>query len=70
MFSANDFRSQINGINGILNDGGADTDWQDELTRTASSQRVDFSMSGGANSSSYFASFSGENQEGILEKTT
>ena len=66
VFSASEFRSQINAINGILNDGGANTDWQDELTRTASSQRVDFSMSGGAKSSSYFASFSGENQEGIL----
>lgn len=66
VFSASEFSSQINAINGILNNGGADTDWQDELTRTASSQRVDFSMSGGANSSSYFASFSGENQEGIL----
>jgi len=66
VFSASEFSSQINAINGILNTGGADTDWQDELTRTASSQRVDFSMSGGANTSSYFASFSGENQEGIL----
>ncbi|MFT6808811.1 MAG: TonB-linked SusC/RagA family outer membrane protein [Saprospiraceae bacterium] len=66
VFSASEFRSQINAINGILNDGGADTDWQDELSRTASSQRVDFSMSGGTGKSSYFASFSGENQEGIL----
>jgi len=66
VFSASEFKSQISSINGILNDGGADTNWQDELTRTASSQRVDFSMSGGTDKSSYFASFSGEDQQGIL----
>jgi iron complex outermembrane receptor protein len=66
VFSADEFRNQVNAIGGILNDGGANTDWQDELTRTATSQRVNLSLSGGAGNSSYFASFSGEDQEGIL----
>ncbi|PPK87658.1 iron complex outermembrane receptor protein [Neolewinella xylanilytica] len=66
VFDAAAFRNQINAIGGVLNDGGADTDWQDELTRTANTNRVNLSMSGGAGSSSYFASFSAENQEGIL----
>ena len=68
VFSASEFSSQISSIGGILNNGGADTNWQDELTRTAKSQRVNFSMSGGTNQSSYFASFSAEDQEGILRK--
>jgi iron complex outermembrane receptor protein len=68
VFSASEFRNQINAINGVLNDGGAATDWQDELTRTATAQRVNLSMSGGAGNSSYFASFSGEDQEGLLRK--
>lgn len=68
VFSASEFRNQVSAIGGILNDGGAETDWQDELTRVANSNRVNFSMSGGTQNSSYFASFSGEDQEGILNK--
>ena len=66
VFSADEFRTQINSINGILNDRGADTDWQEELTRTANTNRVNLSLSGGAGSGSYFASFSAEDQEGLL----
>ncbi|WP_116126369.1 SusC/RagA family TonB-linked outer membrane protein [Lewinella sp. IMCC34183] len=66
VFSANEFRAQINAINGVLNDGGATTNWQDELTRTANTHRVNLSLSGGAGSGSYFASFSADDQEGIL----
>ncbi|MBC6992851.1 TonB-dependent receptor [Neolewinella lacunae] len=66
VFSASEFRNQINAIGGILNDGGANTDWQDELTRTANAKRVNLSATGGSRNSSYFASFSGEDQEGIL----
>jgi iron complex outermembrane receptor protein len=68
VFSAEEFRQQITAINGVLNDGGGSTDWQDELSRTATAQRVNLSMSGGAGSSSYFASFSAEDQEGLLRK--
>lgn len=66
VFSSDEFRTQVNAIDGVLNDGGANTDWQDELTRAATAQSVNFSMSGGAGNSSYFASFSGEDQDGIL----
>ncbi|NJB87399.1 iron complex outermembrane receptor protein [Lewinella marina] len=66
VFSADEFRSEIRAINGILNDGGANTNWQDALTRTANTHRVNLSLSGGAGSGSYFASFSAEDQEGLL----
>lgn len=66
VFGADEFRSQITAINGKLIDGGANTDWQDELTRTAISQNINFSMSGGTDKSTYAASLGVDNQEGIL----
>lgn len=68
VFSAAEFRTQINAVDGVLNDGGADTDWQDELTRTAVAYNVNLSMSGGTGNSSYFASFSADDQQGLLNK--
>jgi len=66
VFGADEFRSQITAINGKLIDGGANTDWQDELTRTAISQNINLSMSGGTDKSTYAASLGVDNQEGIL----
>jgi len=66
VFGADEFRSQITAINGKLIDGGANTDWQDELTRTAISQNINLSMSGGTEKSTYAASLGVDNQEGIL----
>ncbi|MDD7886956.1 TonB-dependent receptor [Flavivirga sp. 57AJ16] len=69
LFTADEFRNNITAIGGTLIDGGSSTDWQDELTRTAISKSVNFSMSGGAGQSSYFASLSGEDQEGIFRNS-
>ena len=45
------------------------TDWQDEVTRTAITQNYNLSLSGGNDKSSYAASFSYLNQEGIIRST-
>ncbi|KUJ59943.1 SusC/RagA family TonB-linked outer membrane protein [Flavobacteriaceae bacterium CRH] len=69
VFGADEFRQQVAAVNGNLQDGGANTDWQDELTRTGVSQNVNFSMSGGTDKSTYAASLGVDNQEGILQNS-
>ena len=69
VFNADEFRNNITAINGNLYDGGADTDWQDVLTRTGISNNVNFSMSGGTETSSYAASVGYDDQEGILRNS-
>ncbi|MEM9856927.1 MAG: TonB-dependent receptor [Bacteroidota bacterium] len=70
VFSADEFRRQVNAIGGVLTDGDGNTDWQDELTQTAISQDVNLAMSGGnGNTFSYYASVGLQQQEGILKES-
>jgi TonB-linked SusC/RagA family outer membrane protein len=67
VFSSDEFVNQVNAIGGNLFDAGGDTDWQDEMTRTARSNNVNLSMSGAASDRfSYYVSAGVEDQEGIL----
>ncbi|KQT22547.1 SusC/RagA family TonB-linked outer membrane protein [Chryseobacterium sp. Leaf405] len=66
VFSADEFRKQVTAIGGKLDDMGGNTDWQDELTRTAVSKNVNFSASGATENSNYYAALGYEDQEGIL----
>lgn len=66
VFSADEFRTQVNAMGGKLDDMGGNTDWQDELTRTAISNNVNFSAAGATDNSNYYAALGYENQEGIL----
>ncbi len=52
-----------------LLDKGANTDWQDEITRTAFSHNNSIAMSGGSEKSNYRASITYINQEGIILNT-
>ncbi|WP_027078094.1 SusC/RagA family TonB-linked outer membrane protein [Maribacter antarcticus] len=71
VFSASEFRNQVAAVGGTLFDAGADTDWQDELTRTGISKNVNFSMSGGtADKSSYFVSTGVDDQQGTFENSS
>ncbi|WP_425235420.1 SusC/RagA family TonB-linked outer membrane protein [Ulvibacterium sp.] len=71
VFSASEFRNQVPAVGGTLADGGANTDWQDELTRTGISKNVNFSMSGGVvDRSSYFVSAGVDDQEGTLNNSS
>ncbi|KAF2336582.1 SusC/RagA family TonB-linked outer membrane protein [Flavobacterium ginsenosidimutans] len=69
VFSADEFRKAVASVNGNLQDGGANTDWQDELTRTGVSQNVNLSMSGGTEKSTYSASVGMDDQEGVLKNS-
>lgn len=66
VFSADEFRKQVTAMGAKLDDMGGNTDWQDELTRTAISNTVNFSASGATDTSNYYAALGYENQEGIL----
>ena len=66
VFSADEFRTQVTAMGGKLEDMGGHTDWQDELTRTAISNNVNFSAAGATDNSNYYAALGYENQEGIL----
>ena len=69
LLSAAEFKaaSDKNGF-GLI-DNGANTDWQDEIFRTAITQSHNLSFSGGTNNSSYYASLGYLDQEGIVDRT-
>ena len=66
VFSADEFRRQVAAMGAKVDDMGGNTDWQDELTRTAVSKNVNFSASGATENSNYYAALGYEDQEGIL----
>lgn len=71
VFGADEFRRQVQAVGGTLFDAGAETDWQDELTRTGFSKNLNFSMSGGtADKFNYYLSTGMDDQEGILENSS
>ena len=71
VFSASEFRSQVPNVGGQLDDFGANTDWQDELTQTALSSDINFSLSGAASDRfNYYASLGVQNQDGILRESS
>lgn len=48
-------------------DGGADTDWQKEISRTAYTHNHNISVGGGTDKLTYYASFGAQKQQGILK---
>ncbi|SDM46575.1 iron complex outermembrane recepter protein [Catalinimonas alkaloidigena] len=69
VFSADEFRRQVQAEGGTLNDFGATTDWQDELTQTGLSQELNFSVGGASDKFSYYASAGYQDQGGILKNS-
>ena len=66
VFTADEFRVEVPKTGGTLDDKGASTDWQKEVTRTALTQNYNLSLSGGADKLTYFASFGMQKQQGII----
>lgn len=66
VFGADEFRRQVTAMGAKVDDMGGNTDWQEELTRTAVSKTVNFSAAGATENSNYFAALGYEDQEGIL----
>lgn len=71
VFSASEFRQQVPAVGGTLFDAGANTSWEDALTRTGISKNINFSMSGSASDKfSYFVSAGVDDQEGIYNNSS
>lgn len=69
MLSASRYRDFAKEKGVTIEDGGADTNWQDEIFRTALSHNHNLSIGGGFKNGSYRASIGYQNQEGIVERT-
>jgi TonB-dependent starch-binding outer membrane protein SusC len=67
VFEADEYKRQVAALGGTVEDLGASTDWQKEITRTAFTQNHNLSLSGGANKLTYYGSFGMQLQEGILK---
>lgn len=67
VFSASEFRTEVPKLGGALDDKGGNTDWQDEVTRTALTTNNNLTLSGGANKLTYYASFGAQTQQGIIK---
>lgn len=68
LFTADEFRKEVPKTGGTLDDKGANTDWQDEVFRTAFTQSHNLSLSGGADKFTYYSSFNMQKQEGIIKE--
>lgn len=69
LLTADEWRQYVKDTNqdgSVYDRYGADTDWVDEITRTALSHNHAISLSGGGSKNNYRASFSYLNREGIL----
>lgn len=70
LFTADEFRKQVAAIGGTVDDLKADTDWQREVTRQATTQDHNLSFSGGAEKLTYYGSVGVQNQEGIMKNSS
>jgi TonB-dependent starch-binding outer membrane protein SusC len=67
VFSGDEFRAELKELKVDFVDGGANTNWQKEITRQAVTQNHNLSLSGGSNKLTYFGSFGVQMQQGILK---
>ncbi len=70
LLTADEYRNYVseNGIEGFI-DGGANTDWQDQIYRRGISQSHNMSVSGGNDQTTYYASGSHSDFTGVVKGT-
>lgn len=69
VLSADQYRAFATEKGVTIDDGKANTNWQDEIFRTAVSQSHNLAISGGSKNSNYRVSLGYQDQEGIILKT-
>jgi len=69
VLNASEYNAARSSLGLPIADNGSNTDWQDEIFRSAATQTHNLSLSGGTKSSSYRASLGYLDQEGIIKKT-
>ena len=67
--TADDLRQYAKDNNITLKDGGANTDWQDEVLRTSISHNHNVNISGGNGSTNYMVSADLRKREGVIKMT-
>lgn len=70
LFTADEFRKQVAAVGGTVDDLKANTDWQREVTRQATTQDHNLSFSGGAEKFTYYGSVGAQNQEGVMKNSS
>lgn len=70
MLSAEDIRNYVAENNLNFTDGGANTNWQDEIYRTGISQNYNLAASGGTENSTYRVSLTHTGFEGVVKGTS
>ncbi len=66
IMDASEYKSYASSVGATIDDGGANTDWQDEVFRTAISKSHNVSFSAGTAQTQYRASIGYLDQQGIL----
>jgi iron complex outermembrane receptor protein len=69
LLSADEIRQYVTDNSIDFTDGGANTDWQDEIYRRGMSQSHNISASGGNEKSMYYAGFTHTDFEGVIKGT-
>ncbi|HEY0653269.1 MAG TPA: TonB-dependent receptor [Chryseosolibacter sp.] len=69
VFTADEYRSRVVEVGGVLEDSLANTDWQKEITRTALTKNHNLTISGGADKLTYYASLGLQDQDGIIKNS-
>lgn len=70
LLDASEVRNYVDKYNIDFTDGGANTDWQDEIYRTGISQSYNLSASGADDNTSYYASINHSIFEGVIKGTS
>jgi TonB-linked SusC/RagA family outer membrane protein len=66
VFGKDDFIANVAKVGGVVDNLGGTTDWQKEITRLATTQNHNLTLSGGADKLTYYASFGLQKQQGII----
>lgn len=67
VLNAADFLAESTKLGATVINKGADTDWQKEISRTATTHNHNVSIGGGSDKMNYYASFGAQKQQGILK---
>ena len=69
MMTADDMRDYANRTGSSFIDGGANTDWQDEIYRTGVSSSINLSLNGGNENTNYVAAVTRAQWDGVMRGT-
>ncbi|MCU0341407.1 MAG: TonB-dependent receptor [Spirosomaceae bacterium] len=70
LFTADEFRKNVAAVGGVVDDLRANTDWQSEIMRQATTQDHNLSFGGGTEKLTYYGSVGVQNQEGVLKNNS